>query len=153
MHTFIDYIKKINYNKFCNFICLRLNLDRLERRYDSVFVNRHGIKLTRGGVSYILAKYVQQANVSGLNIVLPTVTLHCLRHSKAMHLLEAGCNIIYIRDFLGHEDAETTQVYAKANPEVKRAALEKAYAAPDAPQLPDWNDDPTLLSFLKGLGT
>jgi hypothetical protein len=69
-----------------------------------------------------------------------------------MHLLESGCNLIYIRDFLDHEDIETTQIYAKANPEVKRAALESVYAAPDAPELPDWNNDTTLISFLKGLG-
>ena len=33
------------------------------------------------------------------------------RHSKAMHMLEAGINIIYIRDFLGHEDISTTEIY------------------------------------------
>ena len=37
-----------------------------------------------------------------------------------MHLVEAGKNLIYIRDFLGHESIETTQVYAKANPEARR---------------------------------
>ena len=68
-----------------------------------------------------------------------------------MHLLESGSNLIYIRDFLGHEGIETTQIYAKANPEVKRASLEKVYHAPDATELPDWNNDPTLISFLKGL--
>ena len=41
-----------------------------------------------------------------------------------MHLVEAGKNLIYICDFLGHESIETTQVYAKANPEARRKALE-----------------------------
>ena len=54
------------------------------------------------------------------------ITPHCLRHSKAMHLLEANINLIYIRDFLGHESVETTQIYAKANPEIKRKFIEKA---------------------------
>ena len=49
-----------------------------------------------------------------------------LRHSKAMHLLESGVNLIYIRDFLGHSSITTTEVYAKANPEAKRDAVEKA---------------------------
>lgn len=51
-----------------------------------------------------------------------------LRHSKAMHLLEKGVNLIYIRDILGHTSIVTTEVYAKANPEMKRQAIEAAAA-------------------------
>lgn len=127
-------------------------LDLPAHMQDPLFTNRQGGKLSRGGVSWILNKYVKQANSETQNAVPPSLTPHCLRHSKAMHLLESGSNLIYIRDFLGHEEVDTTQIYAKANPEVKRAALEKVYQSPDTPQLPDWNDDPTLLSFLKGLG-
>ena len=54
---------------------------------------------------------------------------HTLRHSKAMHLLEAGVNLIYIRDFLGHSSVTTTEIYAKANPEAKRKAIERASSA------------------------
>ena len=42
-----------------------------------------------------------------------------------MHLLESGVNLIYIRDFLGHESVTTTEIYAKANPEIKREAIQK----------------------------
>lgn len=42
------------------------------------------------------------------------VTPHQLRHTKAMHLLQAGVNLIYIRDFLGHANGKTTQLYARA---------------------------------------
>jgi len=127
-------------------------LDMLENMHNPLFSNRLGGKLSRGGISYILDKYIQRANSVTPNAVPTSITPHCLRHSKAMHLLESGCNLIYIRDFLDHEDIETTQIYAKANPEVKRAALESVYTAPDAPELPDWNNDTTLISFLKGLG-
>jgi site-specific recombinase XerD len=127
-------------------------LDSPTRMYDPVFTNRQNCKLTRGGVSYLLAKYVSQANAATPNSIPENITPHCLRHSKAMHLLESGSNLIYIRDFLGHENLETTLMYAKANPEVKRAALEKVYAAPDTPQIPDWNDDLSLVGYLKGLG-
>ncbi|HEX2822985.1 MAG TPA: tyrosine-type recombinase/integrase [Streptosporangiaceae bacterium] len=48
------------------------------------------------------------------------------RHSKAMHLLENGINLIYIRDILGHASVVTTEIYAKANPEMKRHAIETA---------------------------
>jgi len=42
-----------------------------------------------------------------------------------MHLLEAGVNLIYIRDLLGHVSVITTEIYAKVNPEVRRKAIEK----------------------------
>lgn len=117
-----------------------------------LFSNRQGKKLTRGGVSYILSKYVDRANELTPNILSEGITPHCLRHSKSMHLLESGINLIYIRDFLGHEDVKTTQVYAKASPELKRNAIMKAHADESAPQLPAWQDNPGLMKFLKSLG-
>ena len=58
---------------------------------------------------------------------------------------------ITIRDFLGHESIETTQVYAKANPEARRKALETMDTRMNTPAMPDWNDDPDLKAFLKTL--
>ena len=98
----------------------------------------------------MLAKYICQANET-TDASLPEITPHCLRHSKAMHLVEAGKNLIYIRDFLGHESIETTQVYAKANPEARPKALETMDRKMKTPNMPDWNDDPELKEFLKGL--
>lgn len=54
------------------------------------------------------------------------MSAHVLRHSKAMHLLQSGVNLIYIRDFLGHASVTTTEIYAKSNPEIKRKAIEEA---------------------------
>jgi len=126
-------------------------LNHPRKSNDPLFFNRQGQKLTRGGVSYILKKYVDKANCGGSDNISPSITPHCLRHSKAMHLLESGVNLIYIRDFLGHEDVGTTQVYARANPETKRSAIENAYRDIFAPPPPSWNDDPDLIHFLKGL--
>ena len=41
------------------------------------------------------------------------ITLHCLRHSIATHLLEGGLSVEYVRDFLGHKHLESTQVYTQ----------------------------------------
>jgi len=71
-----------------------------------------------------------------------------VRHSKAMHLLQAGVNLIYIRDFLGHVDIKTTEVYARADTETKRKAIENAYPDIITSEMPDWNKDKELLSWL-----
>ena len=60
-------------------------------------------------------------------IVPEKVKAHMLRHSKAMHLLQAGVNLIYIRDFLGHVDIKTTEIYASADTETKSKAVENLY--------------------------
>lgn len=43
-----------------------------------------------------------------------------------MHLLENDVNLVYIRNLLGHSSVTTTEIYSKANPEMKRKHLEKA---------------------------
>jgi len=49
-----------------------------------------------------------------------------LCHSRSMHLLENGINLIYIRDLLGHVSVTTTERYAKSNAELKRNAIDRA---------------------------
>lgn len=115
-----------------------------------LFCNRQGNRLTRAGISYILNKYAKQS--AALSPHFPEgITPHIFRHSKAMHLLEAGVNLIYIRDILGHVDVSTTEVYARASAEMKRDALNKL-AAVETPNVPSWTTDSDLMSWLKDFG-
>ena len=68
-----------------------------------------------------------------------------------MHLLQSGINLIYIRDLLGHVDIKTTEVYARADAEMKRKALEAAYPniVPDKPF--SWQEDGELMTWLRNL--
>jgi len=91
-----------------------------------LFYNKSSQKLTRAGIAYILEKNIKKARNINPEMFSGKITPHTLRHSKAMHLLEAGVNLIYIRDFLGHTSVITTEIYAKSNPEVKRKAIESA---------------------------
>jgi len=116
-----------------------------------LFVNQKLQKLSRWGISYIINKYVEQAKTDIAFTVRFPVTPHIFRHSKAMHLLQSGVNLIYICDFLGHNDCSTTEIYARADSEMKRKAIENAYPdlVPDG--LPKWEEDSDLMRWLNSL--
>lgn len=115
-----------------------------------LFCNRQRRKMTREGVAFILNKYVSLARAV-TSAIPEKVTPHVFRHTKAMHLLQAGVNLIYIRDLLGHVDISTTEVYARADTELKRKALEQAYPNMVSEGLPQWNQDEDLITWLTGL--
>ena len=121
------------------------------RKISPLFTNRSEQKLTRAGLSYILGKYVNKARSVSPHDIPATITPHCIRHSKAMHLLQAGVNLVYIRDFLGHSDIKTTEIYARADSHSKRKALENAYENLAPPFDKSWQDDQSLMSWLKSL--
>lgn len=125
-------------------------LDMPYKRTYPLFTNSRHNRLTKEGVAYVLGKYATQAHAIS-EAVPARVRCHTLRHSKAVHLLQAGVNLIYIRDFLGHTDIKTTEVYARADTELKRKALENAYPDLVDPDLPDWNSNTDLMSWLSSL--
>ena len=75
-----------------------------------LFPNNRNEKLTRAGVSYILHNYANLARKINPFIIPEVISCHSLRHSKAMHLLQAGVNLVYIRDILGHVSIQTTDI-------------------------------------------
>ena len=116
-----------------------------------VFYNQKHQQLTRWGISYILNVYVELAKKDiGFTVKFP-ITPHVLRHSKAMGMLKSGINLIYIRDFLGHSNVTTTEVYARADNEMKRKALEESYKELYTDEMPKWEDDENLMQWLKNL--
>ena len=117
-----------------------------------LFQNRSREKLTRAGIAYILGQSVEKARNVRPELFPKNVSPHSFRHSKAMHLLQAGVNLVYIRDLLGHVSIKTTEVYARADSLTKRKALEKAYQSATQEQLPVWQKNQNLLRWLKDLG-
>ena len=53
---------------------------------------------------------------------------HLFRHSRAMHLYEHGMDLMLVSQWLGHAQFKTTLIYARADPEMKRKAIERATA-------------------------
>ncbi len=129
---------------------LENNLNKICKNEDPLFINNQHHKLTKEGVAFIISKYVASARKIS-NLIPPKVTPHMFRHSKAMHLLQAGINLIYIRDFLGHVDLKTTEIYARSDTEAQRRAIENMYPNLVDSSLPDWSKDQTLLSWLSEL--
>lgn len=88
------------------------------------------------------------------DLIPGTISPHSIRHSKAMHLLQSGINLIYIRDFLGHKSIQTTEIYARADSKQKRDALESVYLdiIPQKNKVGSWEKNPNLRNFLKSLG-
>lgn len=116
-----------------------------------LFFNNRKEKLTRAGVTYILLKYANKARQTDQSLIPDKVSCHVIRHSKAMHLLQAGVNLIYIRDILGHVSVETTEIYARADSKQKREAIEKAYVDVVNKEEPAWENNENLLNWLKNL--
>lgn len=114
-----------------------------------LFQSHHGKRLSRSGVRYIFKKYAQQVREQHPQFN-QSISPHSLRHTKGMHLLQGGVSLDIIRDFLGHVDVKTTEIYARANLEMKRAAIEKVSAAP-TPRLPSWKENTSLLQWLQSL--
>lgn len=131
--------------------CKEYNIG-ISRGNNYLFVNQKNQQLSRWGIAHILKKYVEKArNDMGFQVSFP-VTPHVIRHAKAMHLLQSGVNLIYIRDFLGHADCNTTEIYARADTEMKRKAIEEAYKDVLPNTFPDWEKDGELMDWLNSLG-
>lgn len=113
---------------------------------EPLFSNHQGNRLTRPGITYILNKYMSRVQTCET-----TVTPHVIRHSKAIHLLRANVDLNYIRDFLGHVSTETTEVYAKADAEMKRKALSKAQLDLPVENQTSWQKNDSLMAWLQSL--
>jgi len=114
-----------------------------------LFFNSRKEKLTRAGINYIVQKYCQTARIKNAGLIPKKFSCHSLRHSKAMHLLQAGVNLIYIRDILGHVSIQTTEIYARADSKQKRIALEKAYVNLNPKEKPIWQNNQSIITWLK----
>jgi site-specific recombinase XerD len=126
-------------------------LDNLAYNQRPLFANNRGEKLTNSGVTYVLNLYVKNARILRPDLMPEKMSPHTIRHSKAMHLLQSGVNLVYIRDILGHVSIQTTEVYARADSKQKREALETAYVNIIPAKVSEgiWEKDSKLREWLK----
>ena len=129
----------------------RLNLP--ENQCRPLFPNPQGGTLSRMAVLNIVKKYVNKAKAISPDLFPDDIGCHSFRHSKAMHMLDAEINLVYIRDFLGHSSTTTTEVYARASEKMKQKALSKLNPGIVQEGKTSWQENKDLLSYLKSLQT
>lgn len=78
---------------------------------------------------------------------------HMMRHTRAMHLYQSGMPMALLSQYLGHTQVETTMIYAHADTEMKRAAIQKADAVRKTKPIPNeiWADNEEMILKLSGL--
>ncbi len=129
----------------------KFKLDRQNAMDSSLFMNRKKEKLTRFGIAYLLKTHAERARTE-CKTIPKRLSPHVLRHSKAMHLLELGVSDVVIQRILGHADLKTTGVYAKANSEMTRAALEQVNTdTKSSVEEFSWQINDELLTMLENL--
>ena len=110
--------------------------------------NRNG-RFSRDGIERIVRKYTRLASAACPSLAGKRVSPHTLRHTAAMELLRSGVGCTVIALWLGHESAETTQVYLHADMQIKKEAMERTRPV-DVPK-GVYRPDDKLLAFLNSL--
>lgn len=116
-----------------------------------IFVNCYGQPLGAAGVRFKLNRYVQAAAQEVPALAKKRVSPHTFRHSAGVQLVASGIDVTVIRDWLGHARLDTTNLYARANLETKRKALEQIDPSTKPGKPPRWKQNPKLLAWLNSL--
>ncbi|MGB2696862.1 MAG: site-specific tyrosine recombinase/integron integrase [Candidatus Zixiibacteriota bacterium] len=88
---------------------LRIYLDERKRlsflENEAVFINKFKKRLSSRGISRIVKKYLSKITEK------KKISPHIIRHSFATHLLDAGADLMAVKELLGHKKLSTTQIY------------------------------------------
>lgn len=106
-----------------------------DRPQAHLFVNARGEPLSRFGIRYLLRAWVKAAAPHCPSLQKKRISPHTLRHTTAMHLLQAGVDLVVIKSWLGHVNLATTHGYVEIDLEMKRKALSTCAPPGDAAQL------------------
>jgi site-specific recombinase XerD len=121
-----------------------------QRGHEQVlFPNANGNRLSVHGVQYLLTKHRMVASKVCPSLQNKRVTVHRLRHTTAMDLLQEGLDRSTIALWLGHESVETTQIYLDATLAMKEKAL--AQITPYTGKAGRYRPTDRLLEFLNNL--
>jgi site-specific recombinase XerD len=129
---------------------IRKWLARVDGKPDQpLFPGWSGTRMTRPAVTARLQLAVKSAATACPQLAKRRVSPHVVRHSTAMHMLQAGVDITVIALWLGHESPTTTHMYVEADLAMKERAL-KAVQPPNIKQS-RYRPTDRVLEFLQTL--
>lgn len=105
--------------------------------------------MSQDNVAYLLNKHAATAHATCAGIP-ERVHAHQLRHARAMQMLRAGVPLPHIKEFLGHANIATTSIYASADNQMVREAVQKAGSSTLEPAA-IWKGNDDLILQLAGL--
>jgi len=108
MHAIVQWLEKRK--EFC-----------CDQNEVALFVNRRGERMTATQVYHGVRKYLKQ--VTEIDKAHP----HVLRHSFATHLLDAGADLMAVKEMLGHSTLSTTQIYTHVSAGRLKAVYRQAH--------------------------
>ncbi|MBV6485856.1 MAG: Tyrosine recombinase XerC [Flavobacteriales bacterium] len=111
---FVEVLK--NYSKDRISILARLN-----SRNTNFFMDEKGNPISGDNLNEMLKKIIKRTG--NQEILNKKITLHCLRHTISVHLMDAGATFEYVKDFLGHSFIDTSTIYAKRRKKQKIYAI------------------------------
>ena len=105
--------------------------------------------MSQDNINYLLNRYATAARPNCPEVP-QRVHAHQLRHARAMQMLRAGVPLPHIKEFLGHANIATTNIYASADNQMVRDAIQKA-AGTASDVAPIWKGSDDLILQLAGL--
>jgi len=99
----------------------------LKERKDSncLFPSRRGVPISRRTLDYMMKEYGEKAGIP-----VDKRHFHVLKHSIATHLLEAGADIRFVQDWIGHKNIQNTVIYAQITNKAREEGAKKFFASP-----------------------
>lgn len=100
--------------------CLRAWIEvRASSQVPELFLNRHGIGMTRSGFEYILSKHCRKAALNQKSLSTKRISPHILRRTCAMQTLQATKDVRKVSLWLGHARTQSTEAYLRMEPSEK----------------------------------
>lgn len=118
--------------------------------YTTIHAKRN--QMSPDNVEHFMKIYGERAKQICSNVP-ERVHPHQLRHTRAIHLYRGGMPLALLSEFLGHANISTTQIYAYADTEMKRLAIQKACPqnSESSVDIPIWDNDDDMIRRLYGL--
>lgn len=140
-----------HFNKYVNFF-----YDGKVTDEPLFYVIRKGVKqkMSDDNVSKFIKTYGASARAVS-SVVPEKLHPHMFRHARAIHLYRGGMPLELVSEWLGHAQLETTLIYAHADTNMKRVAIDKATSRSNplisSDVMPMWQDDESMIKKLYGL--